>query len=66
MTANRSSKGSASDADLGRSRLATFKEIASRRPAVPIGPSGASKNVGCKLMQTSPERKPRSHPCPTP
>ena len=49
--------------DLGRSRVATFKDLASRSAAVPIGPCRSPKNVGCKLINfPRRERKAGCHP----
>jgi len=49
--------------ELSRSRVTTFEEIVSRRAAVPTGPSRASENVGCKLVNFARrKRKSRRHP----
>src|SRR5215467_8496296 len=56
-------QGQRESSDLSRSRVAAFKEMAGRSAAVPIGPSGAPKNVGCKLVNfTRCERKTGRHP----
>src|SRR5262249_36563630 len=41
-------QGQRERSDLSGSRVATVKEIVGGSSAVPVGPSRASKNVGCK------------------